>query len=56
MFHNFFSDSFLTQIVETPIQKDRNILDLIICNHLGFDAIISQPDNPFSAYTCDHDL
>ena len=55
-FLNFCIDNFLTQIIETPTHKKENILDVIICNHLGSDRIISHSVLPPLTDICDHNL
>ena len=50
MFLNF------AEIIENPAHKDGNILDAIICNHLGSDRIISHSVNPPLTDTCYYNL
>ena len=33
------SENFLTQVIDSPTQKDGGILDLVLCNCMGLDRI-----------------
>ena len=55
-FLNFFTDIYLTQVIESPTHKYENILDILNCINFGLDRIITRLITFQLTNTCDQNF